>query len=58
MEYDTGTEGSDTEPASDGFDRWQVDTAETLRRAETARVEVYVHSLLPPLGVKESQQRV
>lgn len=40
------------------FSRWRRDASRALERAEDARVEVYVRSLLPPPGAKEAQHRV
>lgn len=42
---------------SDEFDRWRDETVAALRGADSARIDVYVRSLLPPPGAKESQIR-
>ena len=53
------TDGPDRErtgrDALDGFERWRRDTWDALRAATSARVDVYVRSLLPPPGAKEAQ---
>lgn len=40
------------------FDRWRAETERALDDAETARVDVYVRSMLPPPGAKEGQTAV
>jgi hypothetical protein len=58
------TDTSSAEPSDDDrpdqqvFDRWRTDTLAVLWRAETARIDVYVRSMLPPAGAKESQTAV
>lgn len=42
----------------DQFDRWCFDTQRSLETAESARIQVYVRSLLPPPGAKEAQTTV
>jgi len=54
------SERSTQPPETDGtenesFHRWVAETRAALARAETSRVDVYVRSLLPPPGAKESQ---
>ena len=51
------TNGQDGD-ANDQYSRWQRETARALERSDSARIEVYVRSLLPPPGAKESQQKV
>lgn len=61
MNDDSGAAGlRDGSPtrSTDQFARWCVETGRALTRAETARVEVYVRSLLPPPGAKEAQTEV
>lgn len=41
--------------ATDGFEQWRRGTREALRAATSARIDVYVRSLLPPPGAKEAQ---
>jgi hypothetical protein len=38
-----------------GFERWRRETRDALRTATSARIDVYVRSLLPPPGAKEAQ---
>ena len=40
---------------SDGFRRWRETVLDALAGSDRARIEVYVRSLLPPPGAKESQ---
>lgn len=37
------------------FDRWREETRATLAGAETARIDVYLRSMLPPPGAKDAQ---
>lgn len=41
--------------APDGFERWRLETRALLRAATSARIDVYVRSLLPPPGAKDAQ---
>jgi hypothetical protein len=40
---------------TDGFERWRRETRDALRAATSARIDIYVRSLLPPPGAKEAQ---
>jgi hypothetical protein len=61
MTEDATTTASDDSTESDepgGFARWRADTGRELANADTARIEVYVRSLLPPPGAKDAQTGV
>jgi len=42
----------------DEFARWRADTRRALATADTARIDLYVRSLLPPPGAKDAQTDV
>jgi|GEM_PF-1500925 len=44
--------------SQDGFARWRADTRRMLATADTARIDLYVRSLLPPPGAKDAQTGV
>jgi len=46
------TDGTD----NDAFQRWVAETLAAMAQTETSRVDVYIRSLLPPPGAKESQR--
>lgn len=52
----TGTHGESG--GGDQFNRWCFDVRRSLATAESARLQVYVRSLLPPPGAKEAQTTV
>jgi len=50
------SDGDSTErDETDEFARWRADTRRALANADTARIDVYVRSLLPPPGAKDAQ---
>lgn len=62
-ETDGGTpdvRASNSGPAreSDAFRRWRAETAALLAEADSARIDVYLRSMLPPPGAKDAQMDV
>lgn len=51
---DDSTDGDERE----SFEQWHADTGQALTNADTARIDVYVRSLLPPPGAKDAQTGV
>jgi len=62
MTEDASTTASDDESRESDepseFVRWRADTGRELANADTARIDVYVRSLLPPPGAKDAQTSV
>jgi len=50
-----GGQSRDRDDGSDEFDRWTEETVAAMRRSDAVRIDVYVRSMLPPAGAKESQ---
>jgi hypothetical protein len=54
-EVDESTRSGDRD---DAFGDWVGETVAAMGRADTARIDLYVRSMLPPPGAKESQRAV
>jgi len=49
---------AENDDASAAFSRWQREIRDALRDAEAARLDVYVRSMMPPPGAKDTQQNL